>query len=90
MTATLEQLEKATGIFCEVMGVESSEVSDATAYASFGPWDSLKHMEMVARFEEEFHKEESKKKFKEGTWEVRTYLFRKRLLSTTFELTRPS
>lgn len=42
-----------------------------------------------ARFEEQFHKKEEKRTFKEGTWEVRTYLFRKRLLSTTFELTRP-
>jgi acyl carrier protein len=54
MTATMEQLDKATEIFCEVMGVEASQVSDATAYASFGPWDSLKHMEMVARFEAAF------------------------------------
>ncbi|MBD3236925.1 MAG: hypothetical protein GF330_09495 [Candidatus Eisenbacteria bacterium] len=42
-----------------------------------------------ARLEEQFHKVEERRTFKEGIWEVRTYLFRKRLLSTTFELTRP-
>ncbi len=39
-----------------------------------------------ARFEEEFYKDEDKRTFKTGTWEVRTYLYRKRLLQTDFEL----
>jgi len=38
------------------------------------------------KFEEELHKPEEERRFKEGTWTVRTYLFRKRFLETTFEL----
>ncbi|MFQ5652168.1 MAG: acyl carrier protein [bacterium] len=41
-------------IFCEVFGVSESEVRDDTAYDSFEAWDSLRHLEFVARFEDEF------------------------------------
>ena len=54
MNAMASRIERATEIFCEVMGVEASSVSDATAYSTFSQWDSLKHMEMVARIEEAF------------------------------------
>ena len=53
MPATTEQLDRIEEIFREVMGVGAADVSDETAYATFGAWDSLKHMEMVARFEAE-------------------------------------
>lgn len=41
-------------IFCEILGVSESAVSDETAYNSFPAWDSLKHLQMVATFETEF------------------------------------
>ena len=41
-------------IFCQTLGVQESEINDDTAYNSFVPWDSLKHLEFVANFEEEF------------------------------------
>jgi acyl carrier protein len=52
--ATSDRRQRIIEIFSEVMGVDPAEVSDQTAYELFEPWDSLKHMEMVARFEEEF------------------------------------
>ena len=45
---------KIKKIFCETLGVEESEVSDETAYNSFRPWDSLKHLQLVSILEEEF------------------------------------
>ena len=54
MSVTTRTNERATEIFCEVLGVDPASVSDTTAYSSFDAWDSLKHMEMIARFEEEF------------------------------------
>lgn len=41
-------------IFCEILGVDESEVDDSTAYNSFRPWDSLKHLQLVSTFEDEF------------------------------------
>ena len=41
-------------IFCEVMGVSAADVTDAFAYNSCIQWDSLKHLQMVAMFEETF------------------------------------
>lgn len=38
------------------------------------------------RLEEEMHKPEESRTFRPGTWEVSVYLFRKRILETTFEL----
>jgi hypothetical protein len=39
------------------------------------------------RLEEELHRDPEKRRFKLGTWEVRAFLYRKRLLTTSFELT---
>lgn len=41
------------------------------------------------RLDEQLHKPEEHWTFKTGTWTVRTYLFRKKLLETTFELLPP-
>lgn len=47
-------MDKIKKIFCEVLGVSESEVNDETSYNSFEPWDSLKHLEIVAKLEENF------------------------------------
>ena len=41
-------------IFCEVLGVDESDVDDSTSYNSFRPWDSLKHLQLISMFEDEF------------------------------------
>ena len=41
-------------IFCEVLGVDESDVDDNTSYNSFRPWDSLKHLQLVSMYEDEF------------------------------------
>lgn len=41
-------------IFCEVLGIPAEAVTDALAYNSCEQWDSLKHLQMVAMFEEGF------------------------------------
>jgi acyl carrier protein len=41
-------------IFCEELGLEDSAVNDDTAYDSTDAWDSLKHLQLISRFEEEF------------------------------------
>lgn len=46
--------DKIKKIFCEILGVSESEVNDDTSYNSLEPWDSLKHLEFVSRFEDEF------------------------------------
>jgi acyl carrier protein len=46
--------DKIRDIFCEVMGIPAEEVTDALAYNSCVQWDSLKHLQMVAMFEETF------------------------------------
>ena len=46
-------MDKIKKVFCDVLGVSESEISDETAYDSFEPWDSLKHLELVSKLEEE-------------------------------------
>ena len=41
-------------IFCEVLGIPAEEVTDTLAYNSCVQWDSLKHLQLVAMFEEKF------------------------------------
>jgi acyl carrier protein len=41
-------------LFCEVLGVDEADVDDTTSYNSFRPWDSLKHLQMISVFEDEF------------------------------------
>jgi len=45
---------KIKSIFCEELGLEDGAVTDATAYDSTEAWDSFKHLQLVARLEEEF------------------------------------
>jgi len=46
--------DKIRNIFCEVLGIQPQEVTDTLAYNSCEQWDSLKHLQMVAMFEESF------------------------------------
>ena len=41
-------------IFCEVLGLPAHDVTDALAYNSCEQWDSLKHLQIIAMFEESF------------------------------------
>lgn len=41
-------------IFCEVLGVDESDVDDTTSYNSFRPWDSLKHLKLISTYEDKF------------------------------------
>ena len=45
---------KIKSIFCQELGLEDSAVNDVTAYDSTEAWDSLKHLQLISRFEEEF------------------------------------
>ena len=51
---TNESEKKIKEIFCNVMGVEESEVNDNTAYNSFDKWDSLKHLQLISEYEDYF------------------------------------
>jgi acyl carrier protein len=51
---TSDEISKIKRIFCEVLGAGEAEVDDSTAYNSFPAWDSLKHLQLVARYEDEF------------------------------------
>ena len=41
-------------IFCEVLGISATDVTDTLAYNSCVQWDSLKHLQIVAMLEETF------------------------------------
>lgn len=41
-------------IFCDVLGIPIEDVTDTLAYNSCMQWDSLKHLQMVALFEDTF------------------------------------
>ena len=41
-------------IFCEELGLAEGAVEETTAYDSTDAWDSLKHLQLVSRLEEEF------------------------------------
>lgn len=51
---TLFDEDKIKKIFCEVLGLPDQEVNDSLAYNSCVQWDSLKHLQLVAMFEETF------------------------------------
>jgi acyl carrier protein len=46
--------KKVEQIFCRVIGVDESTVTDYTNYNDCERWDSLNHLKMVAELEEEF------------------------------------
>ena len=54
MKMTNKSEKKIKEIFCNVMGVEESEVNDNTAYNSFDKWDSIKHLQLVSKYEDHF------------------------------------
>lgn len=41
-------------IFCEVIGIDESEINDALAYNSCESWDSLVHLELINELEDAF------------------------------------
>jgi acyl carrier protein len=52
METRMERDEKIKKIFCETIGIPESEVKDDTAYNSVEKWDSVRHLQMIAAFEE--------------------------------------
>lgn len=44
--------EEIKKIFCEVIGLKESDVTDETSYNAIDEWDSLKHLELVAKYED--------------------------------------
>jgi|WetSurMetagenome_2_1015567.scaffolds.fasta_scaffold123629_2 acyl carrier protein len=46
--------KKVVDIFCEEIGIDVHSANDAMAYDSLKGWDSLKHLVIVSRLEEEF------------------------------------
>lgn len=46
--------DKIKKIFAEAFEISEKEVNDDIAYNSYLPWDSLKHLQLVAMYEEEF------------------------------------
>ena len=41
-------------IMCNVLGIEEKDITDEMTFENTEKWDSLKHMLMIAAFEEEF------------------------------------
>jgi len=46
--------EIVVNIFCEEIGIDVATASDDLAYDSLKGWDSLKHLVIVSRLEEQF------------------------------------
>lgn len=49
--------EKVAEIFCDEIGIDAGTASDDMAYDSLKGWDSLKHLVIVSRLEDEFELE---------------------------------
>lgn len=47
-------IDKLLKILGEVFGLPQDQITDDIAYNSYQPWDSLKHLQMVAMIEETF------------------------------------
>lgn len=41
-------------IFCQILGIKQKDFSDSIAYNSFDKWDSLRHLQIIAKLEETF------------------------------------
>ncbi len=41
-------------IMCNILNIKENEITEATAFKKTEKWDSLKHMLMIAAFEEQF------------------------------------
>ena len=46
--------EKVKNIIAETIGVDITEIEDDTAIGDFPSWDSLSHLQIIAKIEEEF------------------------------------
>lgn len=42
-------------VMSSVLGIESSEINENTTQNTIEQWDSLKHMNLIVAFEEEFN-----------------------------------
>jgi acyl carrier protein len=55
MEAMTDEIDsRIKSIFCDELGLDDGSVDDATSYDSTEAWDSLRHLQLVSRFEEEF------------------------------------
>lgn len=52
MTMTEKKIKK---IFAQLFGVAESKINDAVSYNSFRGWDSLMHLELINKLENEFN-----------------------------------
>ena len=41
-------------IFAGVFGVNLTEINDDISYINYEPWDSVRHMRIIAKIEEEY------------------------------------
>lgn len=47
--------KKIKKIFADLFNVSESKINDKTSYNSFPGWDSLKHLELTSKLEDEFN-----------------------------------
>lgn len=47
-------MEKLVVVFAEALNIDRSKVVDSLAYQSVPEWDSISHMVLISRLEEEF------------------------------------
>ena len=45
-------MDLVTKVFSDVLGIPPEEVNDSLSYKDFEQWDSVEHMQIIARFEE--------------------------------------
>jgi len=48
----IDRDEEIKKIFCDVLGLNESDVNDKTTYNSIEEWDSLRHLELITKYEE--------------------------------------
>ena len=47
-------MERLENIVSKILGIEPSEVNDSLSYHEIPSWDSLNHLELVAKIEQEY------------------------------------
>lgn len=50
----MSNMERFLGLLAEIFGTEKEEIGDAQTPDDIENWDSITHMDLMARFEEEF------------------------------------
>jgi len=50
----MDNMEKLVVVFAEALNIDRSKVVDSLAYQSVPEWDSISHMVLISRLEEEF------------------------------------